>query len=54
MRDRWKDKNHIYEWDSKKGKVEVFNKTGKKHLGEFDSITGAQTGKAVPNRKVEK
>jgi hypothetical protein len=53
-RRRWTDKNHIYEWDSQHGKVEVYNKTGKKHLGEFDPVTGEQTGPAISTRKVDK
>jgi hypothetical protein len=54
VRERWLDKKRIYEWDAKKGKVEMYNKTGKKHLGEFDPVSGEQTGPAKPNRTVEK
>ncbi|MBV7297488.1 hypothetical protein KU854_06200 [Enterovibrio sp. NIFS-20-8] len=52
-RARWKDKKHIYEWDSQHGKVEVYDKNGN-HLGEFDHITGEQTKAKDPKRKVEK
>lgn len=42
-RKRWKDKKkRIYEWDSQHGIVEQYDKTGKKHLGEFDPNTGEQ------------
>lgn len=44
----------IYEWDSQHGTVEVYDKTGRKHLGEFDSVTGEQTKPADPTRRVEK
>lgn len=44
----------IYEWDYKKGEVEIYDKTGKKHLGGFDPKTGRQRSKPVPGRKVEK
>jgi RHS repeat-associated protein len=54
MRERWKDKKgKIYEWDSKKGTVEVYNPTGKIHLGEFHPKEGTQVGPRVPSRKVE-
>ena len=55
LRKRWKDrKGNIYEWDSQHGTVEKYNKTGKKHLGEFDAKTGKQTKPANPTRTVEK
>ncbi|MGI9486696.1 MAG: colicin E3/pyocin S6 family cytotoxin [Geminicoccaceae bacterium] len=56
LRARWTDDNgKIYEWDSKKGTVEVYDKTGKRHLGEFDPNTGEQTGEAKGRgRSVEK
>lgn len=41
LRARWKDsKGRIYEWDSKKGEVEIYDKTGKHHMGGFDPNTG--------------
>ena len=53
QRKRWKDQNHIYEWDSRHGKVEKYTSQGK-HLGEFDPNTGEQTKPADPSRRVEK
>ncbi|WP_053117818.1 S-type pyocin domain-containing protein [Pseudomonas sp. P1.31] len=53
-RARWLDrKNRIYEWDSKSGAVEIFDKLGI-HLGEFDHVTGRQTKKAKPGRTTPK
>jgi hypothetical protein len=55
QRKRWVDsKGRIYEWDYKKGEVEIYDKTGKNHQGGFDPKTGKQTSKPVPGRKVEK
>ncbi|WP_411377953.1 colicin E3/pyocin S6 family cytotoxin [Enterobacter bugandensis] len=52
---RWKDaKGKIYEWDSQHGTVEVYDRSGRNHLGEFNHITGEQTKPADPTRKVEK
>lgn len=54
-RERWIDsKGRIYEWDYKKGEVEIYDKTGKKHHGGFDPNTGKQRSKSVPSRKIEK
>ena len=55
-RDRWiGDKGRkIYEWDSQHGTVEVYDRSGRNHLGEFNHITGEQTKPADPTRKVEK
>lgn len=54
-RARWKDaKGKIYEWDSQHGTVEVYDRSGRNHLGEFNHITGEQTKPADPTRKVEK
>ena len=44
----------IYEWDSRHGEIEVYDKTGKKHLGGFDHKTGKQLSKPVPGRKIQK
>ncbi|WP_410175517.1 colicin E3/pyocin S6 family cytotoxin [Rahnella perminowiae] len=44
----------MYEWDYQHGTVEVYDKSGRDHLGEFDSITGIQTKPADPSRKVDK
>lgn len=55
LRSRWKDsKGRIYEWDSQHGTVEIYDRSGRNHLGEFDPITGEQTKPADPTRKVEK
>lgn len=49
-RSRWKDKKgRIYEWDSKTGAIELYNKQGK-HLGEFNHETGEQIDPANPER----
>ena len=53
-RRRWIKKNKIYEWDYKKGTIEIYINNGKTHLGEFDHITGVQVGNAVPGRSIEK
>ena len=53
-RDRYENKKHIYEWDNKKGAFEKYRKSNGKHLGEFDHITGKQTGKAVKSRRLLK
>lgn len=50
QRKRWESKNRIYEWDYQHGAVEVYNRQGD-HLGEFDAVTGKQTGKAKPERR---
>ncbi|WCO74934.1 colicin E3/pyocin S6 family cytotoxin [Enterobacter hormaechei] len=44
----------MYEWDSQHGTVEVYDRSGRNHLGEFDPTTGKQTKPADPTRKVEK
>ena len=54
-RKRWKDrKGRIYEWDYKKGEVEIYDKTGKNHKGGFDPNTGKQISPAKKGgRRVE-
>jgi len=55
LRVRWKDsKGKIYEWDSQHGTVEVYDKSGRNHLGEFNPETGFQTKPADSSRRVEK
>jgi hypothetical protein len=50
---RWKDSDGIiYEWDSRHGTVEKYNKKGR-HLGEFDPNTGEELKGPIPNRWVE-
>lgn len=54
-RKRWVDsEGKIYEWDSQHGEVEIYDKTGKSHLGGYDPKTGKQTSKPVKGRKTEK
>lgn len=54
-RARWKDsKGRIIEWDSQHGTVEVLDKTGKKHLGEFDPKTGKKLKDGKKDRQTEK
>jgi len=50
MRKRWKDDNYIYEWDYRHGRVEKWDKRGKKHLGEFDAQTGQQLKPGNPSK----
>jgi hypothetical protein len=53
-RARWLDRRgRIYEWDSKSGAVEQYDKFGV-HLGEFNHITGKRTKKAKPGRRTSK
>ena len=55
LRSRWKDpKGRIYEWDAQHGTVEIYDRSGRNHLGVFDPVTGEQTKPADPTRKVEK
>jgi hypothetical protein len=55
LRTRWKDRDgNIYEWDYQHGQVEVYNKRGNTHLGQFDPDTGEQTKPGDPNRSVQK
>ncbi len=52
-RARWKDgKGNIFEWDSRHGALEKYNRRGV-HLGEFDPYTGQQTKDADKSRRVE-
>ncbi|MBD2666292.1 hypothetical protein B6N60_02603 [Richelia sinica FACHB-800] len=48
-RKRWECKSFIYEEDTETGNVEKYRKSDKKHIGEFDPMTGEQT--KPPNRK---
>ena len=55
LRKRWKDrKGRIYEWDYKSNAVEKYDKLGTTHLGEFNHLTGEQTGPAERDRKTSK
>ena len=54
LRKRWKDeKGNIYEWDSRHGALEKYDKQGW-HLGQFDYITGKQTKPADKTRRIQK
>ena len=54
LRRRWVGEDgRIYEWDSRHGAVEVYNKTGKRHLGEYDPDTGKQLKPPDPTRTTE-
>ncbi len=54
LRARWKDADgEIYEWDYKKGTVERYDRSGQRHLGHFDPVTGTQVGRPSKRRKVE-
>jgi RHS repeat-associated protein len=49
---RWKDeKGKIYEWDSRHGTVELYDKRGR-HLGEFDPKDGRQLKDPIKNRRI--
>jgi len=53
LRRRWIDgRGNIFEWDSRHGAVEMYDKTGR-HLGEFDPNTGAQLKPSNPSYRVE-
>lgn len=53
MRKRWEDnEGRIYEWDSRHGTLEKYDRTGK-HLGEFDAGTGAQLKGPNAARRIE-
>ncbi|MFI8396693.1 S-type pyocin domain-containing protein [Pseudomonas sp. NPDC078863] len=55
QRARWVDrKGRIYEWDYKSNAVEKYDKLGTTHLGEFNHLTGEQTGLADPKRKTSR
>ncbi|VEJ21503.1 Colicin-E3 [Neisseria animaloris] len=54
LRKRWKlPSGCILEWDSQHGEVEMYDKTGKKHLGAFDPKTGEQIKGPIKGRKVK-
>lgn len=53
LRRRWTGKNGaIYEWDSRHGTVEVYDRRGR-HKGEFDKDTGKRLKPPDPNKKVK-
>jgi filamentous hemagglutinin len=53
LRERWKDGDgRIYEWDSRHGTLEKYDRTGR-HLGEFDPGTAAQLKGPNAARRIE-
>ncbi|MGY2399547.1 S-type pyocin domain-containing protein [Pseudomonas sp. SDO5271_S396] len=54
LRDRWIDAKgrKIFEWDSKKGELEVYRNSDLKHLGAFDPYTAERRGPADPKRRI--
>jgi len=44
---------NILEWDYQHGEVEMYDKTGKKHLGSFDPKTGQQIKDPVKGRRTD-
>ncbi|MGG4196831.1 polymorphic toxin-type HINT domain-containing protein [Paenibacillus jamilae] len=50
-RKTWYDGKYYYQWDSKKGALEKWDNKKKNHLGEFNAVTGEQSGKAVKRRE---
>ena len=49
LRPRWEDGKYIYEWDSRHGEVEKYDRRGR-HLGSFDPNTGDALKGPVPGR----
>ena len=55
VRKRWIDKDgYIYEWDSQHGAIEKYSRNGKRHIGEFDVLTGEQNKLADSSRKIQR
>ncbi len=55
IRRRWELPNgKLLEWDSQHGTVEMYDKLGKKHLGEFDPVTGNMVKDSKPGRNIKK
>ena len=55
QRKRWllPKRKGILEWDSEKGEVELYDKTGKEHKGGYNHETGDQISPAKPNRRTD-
>lgn len=50
---RWKDRRGLlHEWDSRHGPPEIYD-AGRRHLGEFDAVTGIQLKRADAGRRIE-
>ena len=54
LRERWVDakKRKIFEWDAKKGELEVYRNSDLEHLGAFDPYTAERRGPADPKRRI--
>ncbi len=54
LRERWIDAKgrKIFEWDSKKGELEVYRNSDLEHLGAFDPYTAERRGPADPKRRI--
>ncbi|WEX19250.1 MULTISPECIES: colicin E3/pyocin S6 family cytotoxin [Pseudomonas] len=42
----------LFEWDSKKGELEVYRNSDLEHLGAFDPYTAERRGPADPKRRI--
>jgi hypothetical protein len=55
LRPRWLDrKGQIYEFDSRHGAIEKYDRSGRKHLGEYSPSTGEQTKAPDKSRRIQK
>ena len=54
LRERWIDakRRKLFEWDSKKGELEVYRNSDLEHLGAFDPYTAERRGPADPKRRI--
>jgi len=54
LRERWIDakRRKLFEWDSKKGELEVYRNSDLEHLGAFDPYTAERRGPANPKRRI--
>lgn len=54
LRERWIDAKgkKLFEWDAKKGELEVYRNSDLKHLGAFDPYTAERRGRAKPERRI--
>ncbi|MEC0226226.1 colicin E3/pyocin S6 family cytotoxin, partial [Paenibacillus alba] len=50
-RKTWFDGKNYFQWDSQHGRLEKWDKKQKNHLGEFDPVTGKQTGDPIKKRE---
>jgi hypothetical protein len=48
------DKKSVYEWDYKKGEVEIFRKSNGEHLGGFNHLAGERNSPPDPNKSLKK